>query len=47
MHPMTLYHIVISSGQPHADLLLFMEAEQRFNGLLTAFEKMAIRSADA
>jgi len=31
MHPRVLPHIVVSSGQPHADLLLAMEAEQRFN----------------
>jgi hypothetical protein len=28
MHPMVLPHMVISSRQPHADLLLSVEAEQ-------------------
>jgi hypothetical protein len=29
MHRMTLYHMVVSSGRPYANLLLFMEAEQQ------------------
>src|SRR6266568_4115684 len=31
MHPMVLPHMVISSRQPHADLLLSMEAEPLIN----------------
>src|SRR5262249_49500294 len=30
-HPTALYHIVLSSRRPHADLLLSMDAEQRLN----------------
>ena len=30
IHPMTLPHMDLSSRQAHADLLLAMEAEQRF-----------------
>ena len=32
MHPAVLYHIVISSRRPHADLLLSMEAERYASG---------------
>jgi len=32
MHPMTLYHMVVPSRQPHADLLLSIEAERRASG---------------
>ena len=28
MHPTVLHHMVVSSSQPHADLLLSMEAER-------------------
>jgi hypothetical protein len=28
MHPMALHHMGFSSSQPHADLLLSMEAER-------------------
>jgi hypothetical protein len=30
MHPMALHHIVVSSRQPHADLLLSVEAASRW-----------------